>query len=535
MGSTGYLHPVRNALGNRPDERYSSVETLRVGAKQTGKVEMNQASVATLDTAAGRPPIPAAARNEQALVAAARHGDDRAFEELYARYRARILAFALRMSHDPDRAEDLVQDVFMSALRRLRETDAPIAFRPWIYEIARNACIDEHRRRRRVSEVPIERDGLDGWLDHLAGGPSPERAMEAKQELEDLRVAFRGLSERHHRIIVARELEGKSYRQIGEELGMSQVVVESTLFRARRRLSEEFQELATGRRCERVHSIIATAHGRRLGVRERRAVTTHIEHCRPCRREALAAGFSPRPPRALRRVAAGLVPVPLLRLLRRGGDAARQRALNSVFSADTLGQTLSCAGVGRIAAAAAVAVAAGVGGGLLSQATPAPAQTAPAPPAPAQLASRPRAIPAREIFRPPVTAYVTAIRRPAAASRPGAGPRAAGTGSSVRQASSTSRPSSPRAGLVSPATEVVSIQVPTSSPSEVRRPSLNEVGATAQSVPDALKAPVGAAPRGSLGGAAPDPTRSGDHLVGSAAAVLGHAGPKLVPHSPPGL
>ena len=50
------------------------------------------------------------------------------------------------MVHDHGRAEDITQEVFMSALRRMRETDRPIAFKPWIYEIAKNACIDAFRR-----------------------------------------------------------------------------------------------------------------------------------------------------------------------------------------------------------------------------------------------------------------------------------------------------------------------------------------------------------------------------------------------------
>ncbi len=346
---------------------------------------MNQAPVATLDTAVDQQLVTAA--QDQRLVSAAREGDDRAFEQLYQRYRPRIRAFALRMTRDPDRADDLVQDVFISALRRLRETDTPIVFRPWIYEIARNACIDEYRRRRRVTEVPIDRDSTESWLEHLSGGSSPEVAMESKQQLDDLCGAFRGLSDRHHRIIVARELEGKSYRQIGDELEMSQVVVESTLFRARRRLTEEFQELSTGRRCERVQAIITTASARRLGVRERRAVVTHIEHCRPCRREALAAGFSlgPRPVRPLQKAAAAFFPVPLFSLLRRAAAAAHQRALASASSMVRFGQSLGSLGPARMAAVAAVA--AGVGGGLLSQ----PGQ------APAQAPSRPAAAPFRAI------------------------------------------------------------------------------------------------------------------------------------------
>ena len=95
------------------------------------------------------------------LVAAVRRGDDRAFEQLYSRYQRRITGYVLGMVKDHGRAEDITQEVFISALRRMRETDRPIAFKPWIYEIAKNACIDQFRRSRRAEEVSFDAgDGL---------------------------------------------------------------------------------------------------------------------------------------------------------------------------------------------------------------------------------------------------------------------------------------------------------------------------------------------------------------------------------------
>jgi RNA polymerase sigma factor (sigma-70 family) len=195
---------------------------------------------------------------------------------------------------DGDRAEDITQEVFISALRRLRNTERPIAFRPWIYQIAKNACLDELRRTRRNLEVPLEqeREAPDGGGQLASREPGPELLFEGKQQLEDLRGAFRGVSEIHNRILVLRELEGLSYDEIEERLGMSRPVVESTLFRARRRLAEEYEELISGRRCERTRALIDAWEGRALrhmGVRDRRALARHLAHCQPCRRHALSA------------------------------------------------------------------------------------------------------------------------------------------------------------------------------------------------------------------------------------------------------
>src|SRR5205807_10123261 len=94
-----------------------------------------------------------AIQSDGELVAAVRRADDRAFEELYARYHRRISSYIFGMVKDHARAEDLTQEVFMSALRRMRDTDRAIAFKPWVYEIAKNACIDQFRRARRDEEV----------------------------------------------------------------------------------------------------------------------------------------------------------------------------------------------------------------------------------------------------------------------------------------------------------------------------------------------------------------------------------------------
>jgi RNA polymerase sigma factor (sigma-70 family) len=225
------------------------------------------------------------------LVRGVRRGEDSAFEELFCRYRGRLRSYVSGILGDSDRAEDVVQEVFISALRRLRATERPIAFRPWIYQIAKNACIDELRRTRRSREVPLDPglEWLDGTSDLPAPGPGPEVAVESKQQLEDLRGALRGVSELHHRILILRELEGLSYDEIGTRLGISRPMVESTLFRARRRLAEEYEELISGRRCERTRALIDAWAGRplrRLGVRERRRLARHLAHCHGCRRHA---------------------------------------------------------------------------------------------------------------------------------------------------------------------------------------------------------------------------------------------------------
>jgi RNA polymerase sigma factor (sigma-70 family) len=264
-------------------------------------------------------------RTDHQLVSAVRAGDDRAFEQLYSRYQRRIAAYVCGMVKDYGRAEDITQEVFVSALRRMRQTERPIAFKPWIYEIAKNACIDAYRRGRRAEEVSYDADDRLSPSDHVrlvATGPEPDAAVDAKQELDTLCGAFGGLSESHHDILVMRELEGLSYKDIGERMGMTRPAVESTLFRARKRLGEEYDELASGARCLRIQGIIEG--GGHIGRRDGQKLARHLSHCQPCRRLAARAGVEvPVPNR--RRIAervAGLLPLPAFLRFRRGGDEA---------------------------------------------------------------------------------------------------------------------------------------------------------------------------------------------------------------------
>ena len=181
----------------------------------------------------------------------------------------------------------------------------------------------------------------------------------------DLCGAFGGLSDAHHEILVLRELEGLSYREIGERMGMSRPAVESTLFRARRRLTEEYDELVSGAAlpADPVASSRPPRSGR-LGARDTRRLARHVAHCQPCRRQARRRRAStprcvarrPLRERAIEKVAA-LFPFPLLLRGRRGGSGdgwASQLPMLSDHAA---------AGGAKLAAVAAIVVA-GLGAGV---------------------------------------------------------------------------------------------------------------------------------------------------------------------------
>ncbi len=317
-------------------------------------------------------------RTEAELVGAVRRGDEQAFGELYGRYGRRIFAYVLRMVGDYGRAEDITQEVFISALRRMRESERPISVKPWLYEIAKNACIDEARRRQRSQEIPLEPE--DPAYRLAPGAPSVDACFEHDQRLAALNGAFQGLSEQQHRVLALRELGGHSYEEIATQLGISVAMVESTLLRARRRLGQEYDDIASGRRCEQVHTVIGEGGQRAvdgLGVRERRRFARHIAQCQPCARYAWAAAIEvPGPPMpGLAKKLAGLLPLPAMRWPWGSRSAHGPSASSGARRAAHLLHPSASVGLSPAAAATVAAVVIAGGGAALELLPPGAAQS----------------------------------------------------------------------------------------------------------------------------------------------------------------
>ena len=204
----------------------------------------------------------------------------------------------------------------------------------------------------------------------VARSGAPDAIVDTKLALDNLCGAFGGLSQTHHDILVMREFEDLSYREIGDRLGMSRAGVESTLFRARRRLTEEYEELVSGERCVRVRAILDAPPARAPGVRDQRRMARHISHCQPCRRYARLAGVdldAVRVPTAAR--IAALIPLPAFVRRRfdmddgsallghHGASAAQWSKVVAVLDPATI------SGWPRAIAAAATVAAAGLGAG----------------------------------------------------------------------------------------------------------------------------------------------------------------------------
>jgi RNA polymerase sigma factor (sigma-70 family) len=150
--------------------------------------------------------------------------------ELYEQYGRQIYAFCFSRLRSREEAEDAVQSTFLNAFRALQRDVAPAHEAAWLYKIAENVCLTRVRssvRRRRV-ESPGDLEAISEVV------PAHEPDTE---ELVNLPQALESMPEQQRRALLLREWQGLSYREIAEEMQLSQSAVETLLFRARRTLA----------------------------------------------------------------------------------------------------------------------------------------------------------------------------------------------------------------------------------------------------------------------------------------------------------
>ena len=155
-----------------------------------------------------------------------------ATQDLYERYSAQLLGYCLHKLGSREEAEDAVQQTFLNAFRGLKRGIVPEAESAWLFKIAENVCLTRRRssfRRGRV-ETPGDIQALQEYV------AAPQRM--GTDELIQLQKALVGMPATQRKAILLREWQGLSYREIADEMGLSQPAVETLIFRARRSLAE---------------------------------------------------------------------------------------------------------------------------------------------------------------------------------------------------------------------------------------------------------------------------------------------------------
>jgi RNA polymerase sigma factor (sigma-70 family) len=163
-------------------------------------------------------------------------GNAETIQQLYQRYGRKIYAYCLYQLRSREEAEDALQTTFLNAFRSLERGTQTRFEQAWLFKIAQNVCLErsESSGRRLRVESPSDLEVLQEI--------APAHQAENPEQLIGLEVALAGMPANQRKAIVLREWQGLSYREIGEELGLSQAAVETLIFRARRSLATALEE-----------------------------------------------------------------------------------------------------------------------------------------------------------------------------------------------------------------------------------------------------------------------------------------------------
>jgi RNA polymerase sigma-70 factor (ECF subfamily) len=268
-------------------------------------------------------------------ILAQRARSDKAFERLYQRHVGDVYRYALVVLRNEADAEDVTQTTFMNAYRAFKGGEQPRAPQNWLIAIAHNVCRQRFRQAaRRPNEVAFEEE--------LAESVAPDDDAPSAQ---DIRRALDHLAFNQRAALVMRELEGRSYTEIAEILGLSVSAIETLIFRARRALREQ---LEGGLTCHEAELAVSKQLDGRLARNEKGALRAHLRECEDCARFA-------RSQRAQRTAIRSLAAIPLPSSLASffGGGGTTVAAGSGILGAGVVAKAVT--------AIALTAVAGGVG------------------------------------------------------------------------------------------------------------------------------------------------------------------------------
>ena len=180
-------------------------------------------------------------RADLKLIRRCKRGEEAAFQEVLARYRAPIYNLCWRMTRHDEDARDLAQEVFIKVFRLLDRYDEQYAFSSWIFRIATNHCID-HLRRQRLRFLSVERDGAgeeeEAEMQIPSQGPEPDVVMERREALEKLEEVIAELPPHYRVITLLRHDQALSHEEIAETLQLPLGTVKARIHRARNMIQQ---------------------------------------------------------------------------------------------------------------------------------------------------------------------------------------------------------------------------------------------------------------------------------------------------------
>lgn len=405
----------------------------------------------------------------------------RALDELYRAHASQIYRYVYAVLGNRADAEDVVQTTFVNALRALERGDVPRKPENWLITIAHN-LVRQRFRQQSLRPRQVELDGEIPMVEADGSGPS----------IDDLVRALQRIPEAQREALVLRELDGRSYKEIAAILGVTVSALQALLFRARRSLAEELENLVT---CDRAELALSQQADGRLGRKERRRLVAHLEECPSCAR---VAAISMKRRRAFKGLA--LLPLPWSLTLFKAPSASAAVGLPTIGAGAAAGGTAAGVVGGGVAMKvavgfAAVAVAGGAGyegvRAVRGPAEPAKAAAAAVTPDPDPAPVVRREPPAVAVIQPTVKKPRPLKRAPVKASA--RGPSAAAPGQTKPVAKERTKPAATRKPRTVPQRKATPNQRPVQAAAPQTAPGRAK-SETARSRPQRLAQPKPAKP-----------------------------------------
>ncbi len=183
---------------------------------------------------------------EVSLIRQAKAGDIKSFEQLISGHQKRIFNIAYRVLGNPEDANDVTQEALVKAYCGIKKFKGKSSFSTWLFTIVNNACIDFIRKNRKTDMIYLDREYEtgDGTYKVQLGDDenTPEELFEKKEVQRLVHESIGELSYDHRKIIILRDIEHFSYKEIAQILGCPEGTVKSRISRAREGLKTIIKE-----------------------------------------------------------------------------------------------------------------------------------------------------------------------------------------------------------------------------------------------------------------------------------------------------
>jgi len=181
--------------------------------------------------------LPAIEISDEMLVSQSLEKDEQAFEILFQRYGPTLFKFIYRYFGEYDQACDIMQQVFLQLYLSLPKLDTKRPLKNWLFQVARNRCLDELRRKRPIHLSDLESEEEEEEKSVLAlirdPRPLPEDVAEQHEQQEHLLRAIEGLPPNFRSVVYLRYTAQLSFSEIGKKLGIPETTAKTHFHRAR--------------------------------------------------------------------------------------------------------------------------------------------------------------------------------------------------------------------------------------------------------------------------------------------------------------